>query len=174
MRRYVYVLVSYLCIATSVAAIERGENQPYKWAFSSSTPEVFDENTKAEAVKDAFGEKVDCLKVWMDKVYISREEFVTGDPMTRTFIRKPIIYNAARKIEKHIKKQVKKGTMDAALAANKLTHILEVSISAVDEPDTQSFEAALEEARKDVESQTELFMQVRLVNIYLTSSENNN
>jgi hypothetical protein len=156
-----------------MAAMEPEENQPYKWEFASSTPEVFDENTKARAGDDGLGEKIDCLKVWMDKVYIGREEIVPGDPMTRTFIRKPGIYNAARKIEKHLKKQVKKGNMDAGLAAHKLAHILEVSISALDEPDTQSFEAALDEVKNDIDSQTEVFMQVRLINIYLASSKTN-
>lgn len=145
---------------------EDTKNKEYKWEFDSSVPPTFDDNTIQKAEAHEFGSKVACLKVLMEKYYVSKEEVVPGDPMTRTIIKKPNIYNTARKIEKHLKKEVKNGDISLEKATNDLTHILEVSLAIISEPKTETFEEALDQNKKNIEDQIDIFKQVKINSIY--------
>ena len=142
------------------------KNKEYTWEFESSTPSVFDDNTIQKAEESEFGTKVACLKVLMEKYYISQEEVVPGDPTRRTIIKKPNIYNTTRKIEKYLKKEVKNGNINSDKATKDFTHILEVSLAAVSEENTESFEKALDQNKKNIEDQINIFKQVKINSIY--------
>lgn len=141
-------------------------NKTYVWEFDSSVPSTFDNNTIQKAEDHEFGSKVACLKVLMEEYYVTQEEVVPGDPMRRTIIKKPNIYNVTRKIEKHLKKEVKKGNIALEKATNDFTHILEVSLTIVNEADTEAFESALDQNKKSIEDQISIFNQVKINNIY--------
>lgn len=145
---------------------EDGENKEYKWEFDSSVPSTFDDNTIQRAETHEFGSKVACLKVLMDKYYVTQEEVVPGDPMKRTMIKKPNIYNTARKIEKHLKKEVKKGDISLEKATTEFIHVLEVSLAIVDETETGTFEKTLDENKKNIENQINIFKEVKINSIY--------
>lgn len=145
---------------------EEGENKEYKWEFDSSVPSTFDDNTIQRAEAHEFGSKVACLKVLMDKYYVTQEEVVPGDPMKRTMIKKPNIYNTARKIEKHLKKEVKKGDISLEKATTEFIHVLEVSLAIVDETETGTFEKTLDENKKNIENQINIFKEVKINSIY--------
>ena len=102
----------------------------------------------------------------MEKYYISQEEVVPGDPTRRTIIKKPNIYNTTRKIEKYLKKGVKNGNINSDKATKDFTHILEVSLAAVSEENTESFEKALDQNKKNIEDQIDIFKQVKINSIY--------
>lgn len=144
---------------------EDGE-KVYKWEFSSSTPSTFDENTMQRAEAHEFGSRVACLKVLMNKYFVTQEEIVPGDPMKRTIIKKPNVYNTAQKIEKYLKKEVKKGDISLEKATSELIHVLEVSLAVVDESETTTFEKTLDENKKNVEDQLSVFEEVKIKNIY--------
>lgn len=141
------------------------EKKEYKWEFISGTPSSFDDNTIKQAEDHEFGEKVACLKVLMDKYYITKEEIVPGDPMMRTIIKKPNVYNTTRKIEKFLRKEVSKGKMDISKAKSEYTHVLEVAIALLEE-DSHSFEKSLDSSKKDIDQQLTLFNQVKLNSLY--------
>jgi hypothetical protein len=141
------------------------EEKNYQWEFISIVPSDFDETTLQEAENDDLGQRIACLKVLMEKFYIHKEEIVAGDPMMRTVIRKPNIYNTARKIEKHLKKEVKKGNLETQIAANELAYVLEVALAAVEE-ETGSFESQLAESKESTPAQINVFKKVKLNNIY--------
>lgn len=144
---------------------EDGE-KVYKWEFSSSTPSTFDENTIQCAESHEFGSRVACLKVLMNKYFVTQEEIVPGDPMKRTIIKKSNVYNTAQKIEKYLKKEVKKGDISLEKATSELIHVLEVSLAIVDERETTTFEKTLDENKKNVEDQLSVFEKVKIKNIY--------
>lgn len=147
-------------------SVETEAKAGYKWEFYSIVPDSFDESIIQNAEENNFGQRVACLKTLVEKYYISKEEIVPGHPAMRTMIRKPNIYNTVRKVEKHLKKEVKKGNLSLQQATNELTHVLEVAISAVDEPDTHSFESSLNESKGSVNEQINVFKQVKLNYFY--------
>lgn len=144
------------------------KNKRYVWEFGSSVPSVFDNNTIWKAEEHEFGPRVACLKVLMEKYYITQEEVIPGDPMRRTIIKKPNIYNVTRKIEKYLKKEVKKGNIALDKATNDFTHILEVSLTIINETDTETFEEAIDRNKKSIEDQINIFNQVKINSIYLS------
>lgn len=149
---------------------DRAESKTQVWEFDSSTPVTFESNTIEKAEKHEFGSKVACLKVLMDEYYVTQEEVVPGDPMRRTIIKKSNVYNTARKIEKHLKKEVKKGNISIDEATNLFTHVLEVTLAIVDEINTKDFEENLDAKKKNIDDQLALFNQVKINSIYYTAS----
>ncbi|MFV0418083.1 MAG: hypothetical protein ACK5KT_05085 [Dysgonomonas sp.] len=145
---------------------DNAKNKEYKWEFDSSVPPTFDENTIQKAEEHEFGTKVACLKVLMEKYYVTKEEVVPGDPMKRTIIKKPNIYNTTRRIEKHLKKELKNGDISLEKATSDFTHILEVSLAIISESQTETFENALDQNKKNVEDQIDVFRQVKINSIY--------
>jgi hypothetical protein len=151
---------------SEVVSAKAEGNTDYKWEFSSAVSDSFDDATLQNAGEDDFGQRVACLKTLVNRYYVYREEIVPGDPTMRTLIRKPDIYNSARKVEKHLKKEVKKGNLTVQQAANELAFVLEVAIAAIDERDTDSFESSLSESKNDVTAQINVFKQVKLNRLY--------
>ncbi|GAB6122578.1 hypothetical protein [Dysgonomonas termitidis] len=153
-------------ITTNTTSDDDVKNKRYVWEFDSSVPSTFDNNTIQKAEEHEFGSKVACFKVLMEEYYVTQEEVVPGDPMRRTIIKKPNIYNTTRKIEKHLKKEVKRGNIPLEKAINDFTHILEVSLTIINEADTEAFEEALDRNKKSIEDQISIFNQVKINNIY--------
>jgi hypothetical protein len=149
---------------TASAKIEAKSN--YKWEFYSTVPDSFDESVIRNAEENDFGQRVACLKTLVEKYYVHKEEIVPGDPTMRTIIRKPDIYNTARKVEKHLKKEVKKGNLSMQQATNELVFVLEVTVAAIDETDTRGFESSLNHSKNSVAEQIDVFKQVKLNRLY--------
>ncbi|MDR1343795.1 MAG: hypothetical protein LBJ39_00420 [Tannerellaceae bacterium] len=176
---YVLVLISCICVdnafsqnlfADHTDGLRKKEEAPreadvkpaYEWQFFSSTPASFDESVMQYAGDDYFGQKVACLKTLVEKYYVYKEEIVPGDPNMRTIIRKPDIYNTARKVDKYLRKEVKKGNITLQQATTDLVHVLEVAIAAVDEYDTAGFESSINNLKDNVDRQIAVFKQVKL------------
>jgi hypothetical protein len=149
-----------------VVSVEAEGNSGYKWEFFSAVSDSFDDVILQNAEKDEFGQRVACLKMLVNKYYIRKEEVVPGDPTMRTLIRKPDIYNSVRRVEKHLKKEVKKGNLTRQQAAGELAYVLEVAVAAIDERDTDSFESSLSESKSSVKAQINVFKQVKLNRLY--------
>ena len=145
---------------------EEVKSKEYIWKFDSSVPTTFNNNTLQKAEEHEFGSKVACLKVLMEESFVTQEEMVPGDPMKRTIIKKPNIYNTARKIEKHLKKEVKNGDISLEKATSEFIHVLEVSMAIVNEAETESFEKYLDTKKKNIEDQINIFNQVQINSIY--------
>ena len=94
-----------------------------------------------------------------------KEEVVPGEPRRRTVIRKPEIYNAVRTIEKELNRQVRKDLLPQDKAEQEFTGVLKVALAAIDS-DTESFETALQENKKDVSHLLGVFRRVSLKSIY--------
>ncbi|MDR1368919.1 MAG: hypothetical protein LBJ72_02155 [Dysgonamonadaceae bacterium] len=168
----IFFVILLFSIVTKLSAQEylaynNSANKEAKvWEFLSAIPSVIDKSIVEKSGKHDFGQRVACLKTLMEKYYITKEDVIPGDPMMRTIVLKPNVYYTVRKIEKYLKKEVKKGDMTAKEASSEMEHVLEVALSVIDTEETDSFETTLNKNKKNVEDQISLFQQVTLQNIY--------
>lgn len=133
------------------------------WEFYSSIKKL----TTSELANEAnykFGNEAGCLYNRFMDVYVVREEVVPGDPTRRTVIRKPVIYNAVRSVEKQLSKEVKSNNMNKEQAASEFINVLRIALSAIDS-DSDSFESELQKNRKDSTHLLSLFKGVKLTDI---------
>lgn len=141
----------------------------YSWKFLSATPSVIDKSMVEKSGEHDFGQRVAWLKSLINKYYVTKEDVIPGDPMMRTIVLKPNVYYTIRKIEKHLKKEVKNGDISTEEASSEMEHILEVALSVIDTEEVGSFEIALRKNKRNTEKLISLFQQVKLQNIYRTS-----
>jgi hypothetical protein len=87
--------------------------------------------------------------------YTSQVPLTPGNPAVKTVIRKPVIYESVRRIERDLKRQAKKGAIAMTAAADQLNMVLDVALNVVS-VDTRSFEEAIETS-SNTESKIELF-----------------
>ncbi|NCC09626.1 MAG: hypothetical protein EOM31_03820 [Bacteroidia bacterium] len=145
---------------------ERKENPTLKemnWEFYSTIKNPTQEALTAEN-DYKFGGMAGYLYRTFTNLYVFREEVIPGDPRQRQIIRKPIIYKAVCQIEKQLYKDVKKEQLNSVEAAKKFEEILKKAISAFDS-DTNSFEKALSNCPKEVQSIYEIFDRVKLIEL---------
>lgn len=135
------------------------------WEFYSTVENPSSEELAMSASNHKLGKKVAFLYDSFKDVYVVKEEVVPGDPTRRTVIRKPEIYNAVRTIEKDLNRAVKKDNLSPDKAEQELTQVLKVALAAIDS-DTESFESALQENKKDASRLLEVFRRVNLKSIY--------
>lgn len=140
------------------ATVEAATSESWEFYSSTATPTT---EELAAADNHKLGQEVACLYGAFMDIYVVKEEVVPGDPVRRTVIRKPGIYNAVRSIEKQLMKSVKQNTLTKEQAANELTNVLTIALAAIDS-DSDSFEKALQRDKKDSERLLALFGSVKL------------
>ena len=123
------------------------------WEFYSTVETPSSEELAALVSNHKLGKKVAFLYDSFKDTYVVKEEVVPGDPTRRTVIRKPEIYNAVRTMLPQDK------------AEQEFTGVLKVALAAIDS-DTESFETALQENKKDVSHLLGVFRRVSLKSIY--------
>ncbi|MEG2332468.1 MAG: hypothetical protein RSB62_09250, partial [Bacteroides sp.] len=93
------------------------------WKFYSAIKQP-----TAEALADEnnykFGKEAGYLYTMFMTTYVVREEVVPGDPMRRTVIRKPVIYNAVRSIEKQLGKELRSNRLTTEQVAADFAQVL--------------------------------------------------
>lgn len=109
-----------------------------------------------------FGQTVSEKLYLLESKYTYEVPIVPGNPQTRTMIRKPVIYEAVKKIEKHLKKSLKKGEISKETASKEFNQVLDIAFNVLT-AETEGFEKAITEAN-DPNSLTNLFTKrVKLV-----------
>ena len=117
---------------------------------------VDSENASSHFLGDEIAVKLLKLK----KTYTYKQAATPTDPVEKTVVEKPIIYNALKKMSRYYKKQVRKDKMTKAEAAEQYDHLLEIGLCVFSQ-DTDKFEQAIREARK-AEKIEKVFMKVVL------------
>ncbi len=86
------------------------------------------------------------------KNYMQVSEQSIGFASTNVQFVKPIIYNAVQKVNKYLKKSVKKGLVTKEDATAIMNHMLDCANVVCFEPDTEAFEQAIDnaETREDI------------------------
>lgn len=112
--------------------------------------------------KELIGEH-DFGQLISEKLYLFEAKYtyeipsIPGNPQMRTMIRKPVIYEAVKKIERHLKKSVKKGDISVETASIDFNKVLDVAFNILT-AETDSFEKAIAES-KNADSLSALFIK---------------
>lgn len=149
----------------SVKVAEAAPMKAETWEFYLAQEEPTPADLAALNSSHKLGKRVAFLYDSFKETYVVKEEVVPGDPTRRTVIRKPDIYNAVRMIEKELNRQVRKEEITEEKAETELTNVLKVALAAIDS-DTDSFESALQENKKDASQLLNVFHRVHLLSIY--------
>jgi len=110
-----------------------------------------------------FGELVSKKLYLLDSKYTYIVPIIPGNPQTKTIVRKPVIYDAVKKVERYLKKSVKKGEISIKTASADFNKVLDVANS-VCTADTKSFEKEISNTN-DMVSLVDLF--TKRVNLVL-------
>ncbi len=108
------------------------------------------------------GKNVAVRKDYFLELYTRLESIAPGNPSTKVVITKPAIFNAVKQIEKYYLGRLKANTIGMEGAELGFVHVLEVAIAAATE-NSDSFEVALQQNKKDVIKIVGLFESVNLV-----------
>ena len=118
--------------------------------------------TKEMAGEHLLGELI-AKKIYLfNEFYTSEENLFLGNPATKTVIKKPVIYEAVKRIERDLKKSVKKGETSVSEASSILNTVLDVALN-VQTEDTRDFEKAIQNAG-NTKSKIDLFTKMVRLN----------
>jgi hypothetical protein len=128
---------------------------PTEQQISEISPEMIENHDLGEMVSKKF--------YLLDSNYTFEMPLVPGNPQSKTIVRKPVIYKSVYKIEKYLKKSVKKSEISVENASVIMNKVLDVA-NCILTVDTGDFEKEISR-RNNPQSLTQLFMnQVKLVN----------
>jgi len=109
------------------------------------------------------GEMISKKFYLLDSKYTYEMPTVPGNPQSKTVVRKPMIYESVYKIDKYLRKSVKKSEISAENAKAIMNKVLDVA-NCILTVDTGAFEKEIGK-QKDVQALSLLFMnQVTLLN----------
>jgi len=97
-----------------------------------------------------------------NEFYTSEENLFPGNPATKTVIKKPVIYEAVKRIERDLKKYVKKGETSLSEASSIMNTVLDVALN-IQTEDTMAFEKAIGNAA-NTKSKIDLFTKMVRLN----------
>jgi len=141
--------------------VYEGNEKEIKWVFlMPDLKEMPSENARPVGA-DFPGRENSLLKDYLTELYTQAEPITPGSPMTRITIRKPAIFNAVKTIEKYYSSEIKKNKLTSAQAVPGFNKVLAVAVAAASE-DSEDFEDALQQQRKNALSLIGIFNQVQL------------
>jgi hypothetical protein len=111
----------------------------YSFEVYNVLPEEMKKITPEMASTHFLGEEIAKKVYLLEEDYTYEVAIAPGNPATKTMFRKPILYNAVRKIEKSLRKSVKAGEMTKEQAAGTFNKVLDVAIN-IKSIKTDSFE----------------------------------
>ncbi len=110
-----------------------------------------------------FGNTAFQMKEKIQQMFVTREEIVPGDPITRTIIKKPSIYRSVITLEKHLKKEVKENRISVEKATEIFVNVERIALAAFDTFGTEKFEDELNRFRKNPNQLLSVFAKVKLI-----------
>jgi len=127
-----------------------------------STGYELEKISKELAGTHPFGEMIAKKLYLFDEKYTTEVALAPGNPATKTIIKKPAIYESVKRIERDLKRSVKKGEIPVATATNEFNTVLDIGLSILT-TDTKDFENALDSSR-NTESKIDLFTKKVILN----------
>jgi hypothetical protein len=121
------------------------------------------ENISGElAGNHPFGETI-AKKVYLfNEKYTSQVAIAPGNPANKTVIKKPVVYESVKRIERDLKRSVKKGEILLTTATSEFSIVLDVALNIVT-IDTEDFENAIKSSG-NTHSRIELFTKRVILN----------
>jgi hypothetical protein len=155
-------LLTYKPAETGKRPDNPGESVPvYKFKAYSNEYEL--ENISGEiAGNHPFGETIAKKLYLFDEKYTSQVALAPGNPALKTVIKKPVIYQTVKRIERDLRRSVKKGEVSLATASGELNTVLDVALNILT-TNTTEFERAVESAGT-TDSKIELFTKRVILN----------
>lgn len=163
MKTFALLLGLALCTGLNLQADNLTEhvnpdNVENKVAANSSTHFSFTVYGEIPSVKVDYaqthflGEPVETKWNTFLKNYTQVSEQSIGFASTNVQFVKPVVYNAVQKVNKYLKKSVKKGLVTKEEATALMNHVLDCANVVCFEPDTEAFEQAIDNAqtREDI------------------------
>jgi len=155
-------LLSYKTEGTRIERDDAGKRSPVFEFKAYPKDSYLNSITKEMAGENLFGDLV-AKKIYLfNKFYTSEENLFPGNPATKTIIKKPIIYEAVKRIERDLKKSVKKGETSVSEASSILNTVLDVALN-IQTEDTRDFEKAIVSANS-TKSKIDLFTKMVRLN----------
>jgi len=93
-----------------------------------------------------FGEIIARKSYLLDKKYVKEEELTPGNPATKVVIRKPVLYESVKSIERELKRAVRKDEISLSVAADTYGQVLDIALNIVT-ADTEDLELLLDKTR---------------------------
>jgi hypothetical protein len=150
-------LLSYAAPITASESV-KSKSHARVFEFNGYSRESEIENVPIEiAGKHVFGELIAKKLYLLDHKYKYQVALVPGNPQTKSVIKKPVVYEAVKRIEKDLKKSVKNGELSTDIAASQLNKVLDVALNILT-ADTREFEDAITSA-KSITGKISLFTQ---------------
>lgn len=146
---------------TKAAKVTSSELPSYEFRASSTDNDL--KNISSDMIgQHVLGTLVSEKLYLLEAKYIYQVPIVPGNPQMRTIIRKPVIYDAVMKIEKYLKKSVKKGEISTENASADFNKVLDVAFNVLT-AETTGFEKTIKETT-DAAQLTNLFTKrVKLI-----------
>jgi hypothetical protein len=143
--------------ASEISKESTKKNLPFYEFNTYSLSAQLENITEEMAGNHEFGLLIAKKLYLLDERYVSEVAVVPGNPQTRTVIKKPAIYESVKKVEKYLRRSVKKGGMPLNIAISDLNKVLDVALS-VSVSETGNFEKELQSI-DNVEEKIALFTE---------------
>jgi hypothetical protein len=155
-------LLSYDNVSSGVRMDDGGKKPPV-FEFKAYPKDSYLNNISKELAGDHLLGDLVAKKIYLlNEFYTSEENLFPGNPATKTVVKKPVIYEAVKRIERDLKKSVKKGDTSNSDASIIMNTVLDVALN-IQTEDTKDFEKAIGNAA-DTRSKIDLFTKmVRLI-----------
>jgi hypothetical protein len=116
----------------------------YVFEFTAYSRDYELDNITTEmAGEHPFGDQISKKVYLLESKYTSEVALIPGNPQTKTVIQKPVIYETVKRIEKQLKKSVKKEELSVSDAAYTFNKVLDVALNTLT-ANTERFESAIE------------------------------
>lgn len=140
-------------VSTVVASNSSGSKgvEIDQFVFSKYASKEIEENN--ENIEAVLAEKFQILH----QTFTYTTPVAPGNPGLKTVVRKPVIYNAMTKLEKHYRKLLKDGSISEREAQIALSKAIDVALAAF-YGDTEKFESTLK-STKDIRVVAQIFEQ---------------
>ena len=133
----------------------------FKFRGTSTDYEL--ENISREiAGNHPFGEMIAKKLYLFDKKYTSQAALAPGNPASKTVVKKPVIYETVKHIERDLKRSVKKEEISLTMATNEFNTVLDVALNILT-TDTKDFENVLQ-SLSSTDSKIDLFTKRVILN----------
>lgn len=155
-------LLTYKTTETKLSSEIPGETLPVFIFKGYSSDFELESISKEVAGNHPFGEMIARKLFLLDKKYTSQVALAPGNPASKTVIKKPVIYESVKRIERDLKRSVKKGEISLNTAVSEFNIVLDVALNILT-IDTKEFEDAIKSSG-NTHAKIELFTKRVILN----------
>lgn len=155
-------LLTYKTSETKVLPEIPAETLPVFKFKGYSTDYELENISKEIAGNHPFGEMISRKLYLFNEKYTTQVALAPGNPAAKTVVRKPVIYESVKRIERDLKRSVKKGEVPLTTATSEFNIVLDVALNILT-PDTKDFENAIKSSG-NTHAKIELFTKRVILN----------